>query len=100
MGTAAVDGNGFAFDAIAEVQLVAGGLAFNTPVPISFSGGFVRILDDTGRLAMNVTCGSLDGNDILFYGYDGDDLILQVPIRLGPTDNVIVVRLSPVQTAE
>ena len=100
MGTAAVDGNQFAFDAIAEVQLVAGGLAFNTPVPISFSGGFVTILDETGRLGMNVTCGSLDGNDTLFYGYEGDDLILQVPIRLGPTENVIVVRLSPVQAAD
>ena len=96
LGTAGVIDGVLYIDAKAEVQLVAGGLAFNPTLPISFAGTLNYDDADSGAVRVDPTCGELLSGDQLRYGYADGKLKLQVPARIGPTETEIVVHLKPV----
>ena len=79
-----VESGRLAFDAVAEVHVVADGVAFDVVRNFSFAGPLTISEDVAGEFDVVPDCGEKPTDDPFRYGYRNETILVQLPVTLGP----------------
>ena len=95
LGSMGVESGRLAFDAVAEVHVVADGVAFDVVRNFSFAGPLTISEDVAGEFDVVPDCGEKPTDDPFRYGYRDETILVQLPVTLGPIRLNLVAGFKP-----